>query len=103
MTTQDRRLRKNVSIGARAKLTGFDDEGITVSLANNFKPSAMGCNRPKNPTTLGPFRCCIADITLRSAAVRNATDKRTIRTTRRLLTRRRSISLPKTQPGTIYW
>ena len=33
--------------------------GIIVSFKNNFKPSANGCNKPKNPTTLGPLRLCI--------------------------------------------
>lgn len=46
-----------------------------VSLAINFSPSAKGCNKPYNPTTLGPRRRCIAARTLRSYKVKKATDK----------------------------
>jgi len=30
--------------------------GIKSSLNINLAPSARGCKRPQNPTTLGPFR-----------------------------------------------
>lgn len=64
------KLKKNVKIGAKIKLNVLAFVGITVSLRSNFKPSANGCNKPKNPTTFGPFRCCIPPIILRSASVK---------------------------------
>lgn len=69
-TDQFNRLIKNVKIGANIKLNVLAFVGITASLINNFKPSANGCNRPKKPTELGPKRCCIAPIILRSANVK---------------------------------
>jgi hypothetical protein len=48
------RLRKNVKMGAKIKLKVLAFVGITDSFTNNFKPSASGCNNPKNPTELGP-------------------------------------------------
>ena len=44
--------------------------GRIVSLANNFIPSAKGCNNPKTPTTLGPFLICIEPKTFLSANVK---------------------------------
>lgn len=31
-------------------------KGTNISLVNNFTASAKGCNTPRNPTLLGPFR-----------------------------------------------
>ena len=52
-------------------------EGKIVSFKNNFNPSAIGCNKPKKPTTLGPRRRCIPPIIFRSANVKNATEIKT--------------------------
>ncbi len=43
--------------------------GNIVSLANNFTPSANGCNKPKTPTTFGPFLIWIEPSTFLSAKV----------------------------------
>lgn len=56
-------------IGATKYIIKLAWFGSTVSLANNFKPSANGCNRPYIPVTLGPFLNCIEPNTLRSAKV----------------------------------
>lgn len=64
------KLKKNVKIGAKIKLKVLELVGITDSFNNNFKPSANGCNKPKKPTELGPYRCCIPPIIFRSANVR---------------------------------
>ena len=55
--------------GASKNKSGFALLGIVISLITNFKPSAMACNRPQNPTTLGPVRRCIKAINFRSAKV----------------------------------
>ena len=47
--------------------------GKIGSLIISFKPSAIGCNSPNKPTTLGPFLRCIDAITLRSAKTKKAT------------------------------
>jgi hypothetical protein len=65
ITDHPKRLKNNVNIGAKINPKVFAFVGITVSLNINFKASAIGCNKPKNPTTLGPFLCCIEPITLR--------------------------------------
>ena len=64
------KLKKNVKIGAKIKLNVSEFVGITDSFNNSFKPSAKGCNKPKNPATLGPNRCCILPMTFRSASVK---------------------------------
>ena len=48
--------------------------GRIVSLANNFSPSANGCNKPKKPMTFGPFLLCIIPIIFLSAIVKYATE-----------------------------
>lgn len=58
-----------VVVGAAINIAKFALLGKTVSFNDNFKPSAKGCNKPKNPTTLGPLRRCIEAITLRSKRV----------------------------------
>lgn len=60
-------------IGAAIKIERLAELGKTVSFNNNFKPSARGCNKPKNPTTFGPLLLCIDAITLRSNSVKYAT------------------------------
>jgi hypothetical protein len=70
ITHQPSRLKSSVKTGAKTKLKVLALVGITVSLSNSFNPSAKGCNKPQKPTTLGPFRCCIAAITFLSAKVR---------------------------------
>lgn len=69
-TDQLSKLIKNVKIGAKIKLKVFEFVGITASFINSLKPSASGCSKPKKPTELGPNRCCIAPIILRSAKVK---------------------------------
>ena len=48
--------------------------GIIVSFNNNFKPSAMGCKKPKKPTVFGPLRLWKDAIILRSDKVGKATE-----------------------------
>jgi len=57
-------------MGAIMKEKVFAFVGITVSFINNFKPSAKGCNKPQNPTNVGPCRCWINPITFLSAKVK---------------------------------
>lgn len=64
------KLKKKVKIGAKIKLKVFAFVGITDSFKSSFRPSANGCNKPKKPTTLGPSRCCMPPIILRSAKVK---------------------------------
>ena len=56
-----------VTIGAMMNTTLLAPVGITVSLTNILMPSAIGCQMPMGPTTIGPWRSCMAAITLRSA------------------------------------
>jgi hypothetical protein len=70
ITAQPNKLKKRVIIGEITKANVFAFVGITVSFTNNFKPSAKGCNKPQNPTKLGPCLCCIKPITFRSANVK---------------------------------
>lgn len=51
--------RRRASIGVIMNRIGEDVEGRIGSLMNSLSPSARGCNRPKGPTTLGPFRPCM--------------------------------------------
>ena len=67
ITAQATSPRVKVTMGANTKTTGLALLGTIVSFISSFSPSAMGWNRPKGPTTLGPFRSCMAPITLRSA------------------------------------
>ena len=48
--------------------------GKMVSLANNFNPSANGCNKPKKPITFGPFLLCMIPMIFLSAIVKYATE-----------------------------
>jgi hypothetical protein len=54
-TAQPIKLKIKVSIGAIKNMLILELLGNIVSFTNNFKPSAKGCNKPKTPTTLGPF------------------------------------------------
>ena len=49
LLSQFKRLKKNTEIGVNKKITVFALLGKIVSLKNNFKPSAIGCVKPKNP------------------------------------------------------
>lgn len=62
-------------MGATTKTTLFATLGTIVSLAINFKASAIGCKIPHLPTTLGPRLRCIAPKTLRSNNVNKAITK----------------------------
>jgi hypothetical protein len=42
--------------GAIKKIVAFARVGINNSLKISLAPSAKGCSKPQNPTTLGPFR-----------------------------------------------
>ena len=74
ITAQPIKLKIKVIIGAIKKIVKLELLGIIVSLTNNFKPSANGCNRPINPMTLGPFLLCIIPIIFLSAIVKYATE-----------------------------
>jgi len=56
ITAQPIKLKIKVNKGAKIKIYKFELLGKMVSLTNSFKPSAKGCNKPKNPITLGPRR-----------------------------------------------
>ena len=61
-------------MGAITKMIILELLGKIVSFANSFKPSANGCNKPKNPITFGPFLLCIIPIIFLSAMVKYATE-----------------------------
>jgi len=42
-------------LGAAKNSNQLDLAGIITSLKINFKPSAIACNVPQKPVTLGPF------------------------------------------------
>jgi len=50
---------RRASMGVIINRNGEEVDGRIGSLMNSFTPSATGCNSPKGPTTLGPFRACI--------------------------------------------
>jgi hypothetical protein len=52
---QFNKLKIKVNNGAIIKIILFDKTGIIVSLTINFTASAIGCNKPKKPTKLGPL------------------------------------------------
>ena len=64
------KLIKKVKIGAKIKVNVLALVGITASFISSLRPSANGCNKPKKPTELGPNRCCMLPIILRSANVK---------------------------------
>jgi len=74
ITIHPKRAKINVIIGAKRKSHRFAGEGRTDSFKRSLAASAMGCNKPKKPTTLGPTRRCIAARTLRSTRVKKATE-----------------------------
>jgi hypothetical protein len=55
ITNHRRRLQKKVKTGANKKIKTLALLGIIISFKNNFKPSAIGCKKPKNPTIFGPL------------------------------------------------
>ena len=67
ITAQPIRARTKVTIGAIRNTTLLAPVGTMVSLTNSLRPSARGCSSPKGPTVIGPWRSCMAPITLRSA------------------------------------
>lgn len=77
---QDVRASVSARIGDSVNRRGEDMVGFVASFVMSFSPSAIGCNRPKGPTRLGPFRCCIYPRSFRSSRVRNATAIRIERT-----------------------
>lgn len=54
-TAHEIRASVNPKIGAIMYITVLECVGIIVSFANNLTPSAIGWNKPPNPTTVGPF------------------------------------------------
>jgi hypothetical protein len=50
------KLKTKIQTGANTKTQLFDLLGIISSFKNNFKASAIGCNKPQNPTIFGPLR-----------------------------------------------
>ncbi len=73
ITVQLAKAKAKVNTGANIKIRMLELLGSTVSFKNNFKPSANGCNNPKNPTIFGPWRRWIAAKTWRSIKVKYAT------------------------------
>ena len=49
-------LRAKVRMGDNTNKNLLDLSGKIVSLVKSLIPSAIGCNKPKGPTTFGPFR-----------------------------------------------
>ncbi len=54
-------------IGAITNRMPLALDGMIVSLSTSLRPSAIGCSRPKGPTTLGPRLSWIDAQILRSA------------------------------------
>lgn len=81
--TQISKPMSNVILGAAKNNIQLARTGITTSLKINFKPSAIACNVPQKPVTLGPLRRWIDANTLRSAivkkAIANSTHKKVIK------------------------
>jgi len=63
------RLNTKDKAGDNKKIPVFALVGNVVSLVNNFRPSARGCNKPIKPITFGPLLLCMAPIIFRSAIV----------------------------------
>ena len=55
IATQLIKLKNRVIAGANTNKNLFALFGIITSLIISLKPSAKGCKKPQNPTTLGPF------------------------------------------------
>lgn len=68
------KLIKNVSHGLKTNMKNSILVGKTISFNIAFKPSAIGCKKPKGYNRLGPLRRCIAAIIFLSANVKKATD-----------------------------
>jgi hypothetical protein len=56
ITTHPAKANPKVNTGEKIKIIMLELFGKIVSFKNNFKPSANGCNIPKNPTIFGPCR-----------------------------------------------
>ena len=66
---QFNKLKIKVNKGAIIKIILFEKTGIIVSFNINFIASAIGCNKPKIPTKLGPLRRCILPNTFLSTKI----------------------------------
>lgn len=71
-----KQLKKKAKIGPIINKERLALKGTFVSFKANFKPSAKGCNKPKNPTTFGPRRRWTEAITFRSNNVNKAVDNK---------------------------
>jgi len=54
ITIHPKKLKNNVIKGENINKKLLDLIGIIISFKINFKPSANGCKKPKNPTIFGP-------------------------------------------------
>lgn len=70
---QDDRARVSAMMGDSVNRIGDDIVGFVGSFVISFRPSAIGCSKPRGPTRFGPLRCCIYPKSFRSKSVRNAT------------------------------
>ena len=66
ITAQATSARVSVTIGAAMNTSRLAPLGMMVSFSTSLTPSAIGCSRPKGPTTFGPLRSCDIASTLRS-------------------------------------
>lgn len=73
---QEIKAKARAMMGESVNRIGDERVGLVVSFVINFRPSAMGCSRPRGPTKLGPLRSCIYPSSFRSRRVRNATAMR---------------------------
>jgi len=64
---------ENPKTGVIVKIILFECRGLIVSFKKSFSASAKGCNNPKYPTLLGPFRTCMYLNIFRSKRVVKAT------------------------------
>jgi hypothetical protein len=73
ITAQEKRANKKVITGEKKNIKVLEEKGIIDSLDNNLTPSAIGCNNPQKPTTLGPLLLCIEAKSFLSNKVKKAT------------------------------
>lgn len=76
MGAQEIKAKVRAMMGDSVNRMGDESVGFVVSFVISFRPSAMGCSRPRGPTKFGPFRSCIYPSSFRSKRVRNATAMR---------------------------
>ena len=70
MTTQAAKAGMMAMIGPKRNKPKLAALGLISSLVSNFSASAIGCNKPKGPTRLGPWRTCMKPKSLRSHSVK---------------------------------